>query len=320
MRVLIVGAGAVGQVFGHHLALGGAEVTFLVKPKYAEDCRRGLTLYALDRTAPRAQRFAGFGVITAPQEAASTRWDQVYLTVSSTALHAGDWLAELATATGDATVVFLQPNLGDRARLTSLVEPRRVVDGMIGFLAYHAPLPGETRFTEPGIAYWFPPAPNPFSGERAADVVAALRRGKLPSRKIRDVTATAPFQSAALYAYLAALEGAHWSFRDLGRGDGLQLAGRGAAQAMAISAHELGHRVPWRIRLAARPFVIRIVLSLARRVAPLDLETYLRVHFTKLADQTRAGFASYLAHGQKAGLPTGAVEQLAGLAGLVEAA
>jgi hypothetical protein len=312
MRVLIVGAGAVGQVFGHHLAQGGAEVTFLVKPKYADDCRRGFTLYALDRKPPRTQQFAGFAVITAPRDAAATRWDHVYLAVSSTALHTGDWLAELAAAIGDATIVLLQPNLGDRARLTSVVEPRRMVDGMIGFLAYHAPLPGETRFSEPGIAYWFPPAPSLFSGARASDVVAALRRGKLPSRIIRDVTATAPFQSAALYAYLAALEGAGWSFRELRRGNRLALAGRGAAQAMAIAGHQLGHRVPWRIRLATRPFVIRFVLRLARRVAPLDLETYLRVHFTKLADQTRAGFASYVAHGHKTGLPTDAVEQLAG--------
>lgn len=314
MRVLIVGAGAVGQVFGYHLAQGGAEVTFLVKPRYAEDCRRGFTLYALART-PRPQRFTGFGVITAPRDAAATRPDQVYITVSSTALHTGNWLAELAAAIGDATVVFLQPNLGDRARLTTFVEPGRVVDGLIEFLAYHAPLPGETRFAEPGIAYWFPPAPSLFSGARAPDVVAALRRGKLPSRTLGDVTATAPFQSAALYAYLAALEGAGWSFRELGRGGRLARAGRGAAQAMAIAGHQLGHRVPWRIRLATRPLVIRLVLRLARRVAPLDLETYLRVHFTKLAEQTRAGFASYVAHGHQAGLPTDAIEQLAGFVG-----
>ena len=34
MKVLIVGAGAVGQVYGRHLAAAGAEVCFYVKPKY----------------------------------------------------------------------------------------------------------------------------------------------------------------------------------------------------------------------------------------------------------------------------------------------
>jgi 2-dehydropantoate 2-reductase len=311
MRVLIVGAGAVGQVFGHHLARGGAEVSFLVKPKYAEDCRRGFTLYALDRKPPRAQRFTGFGVITAPAEAAATQWDQIYLTVSSIALTAGGWLAELAAATGDAAIVFLQPNLDDRAFVTSVVDPGRVVDGVIGFVSYHAPLPGETRFAEPGIAYWFPPAPSPFSGARAPEVVAALRRGKLPAKRIRDVTATAPFQSAVLYAYLVALEAAQWSFRELRSGDRMELAGRTAAQAMVIAGHQRGRRVPWRARFVARPFVIRLVLRLARRFIPLDLETYLRVHFTKFGDQTRAGIQSYIAHGQQAGLATDAIEQLA---------
>lgn len=312
MRVLIVGAGAVGQVFGHHLALGGADVTFLVKPKYADDCRRGFTLYPLDRKPPPAQQLAGCGVITSPHEAAATRWDHIYITVSSTALRAGSWLTELAAATGDAAIVFLQPNLDDRAFLTSVVAPARVVDGTIGFIAYHAPLPGETRFPAPGLAYWFPPAPSPFSGARATDVVSALRRGKLPARHVSDVTRAAPFQSAVLYAYLTALEGAGWSFSELRGGDRLKLAGRGATQALAIVAHQLGCRVPWMIRLAARPLVGRIALRLAPRIVPLDLETYLRVHFTKLADQTRAGMHSYIAHGQQAGLPVDAIEQLAG--------
>jgi 2-dehydropantoate 2-reductase len=311
MRVLIVGAGPVGQVFGHHLARGGADVTFLVKPQYAADCRRGFALYPLGRKPRQAQQLAGFGVIAAPAEAAATRWDHVYLTVSSIGLTAGGWLAELAAATGDAAIVVLQPNLDDRAFVTSVVAPDRVVDGVIGFLAYHAPLPGETRFPGPGTAYWLPPAPSPFSGARAAEVVAALRRGKLPAKQIRDAAAAAPFQSAVLYALLVALEAARWSFAELRTGDRLQLAARAAAQAMAIVSRQRGRPIPWRIRLVARPVVLRIALRLARWIAPLDLETYLRIHFTKLGDQTRAGIASYLAHGQTAGMATDAIAQLA---------
>ena len=43
MRVLLVGAGAVGQVYGWHLARGGAATSFLVRPRHAE------ALQALDR-------------------------------------------------------------------------------------------------------------------------------------------------------------------------------------------------------------------------------------------------------------------------------
>ena len=33
MKILVVGAGSVGQVYGYHLSLGGAEITFYVKDK-----------------------------------------------------------------------------------------------------------------------------------------------------------------------------------------------------------------------------------------------------------------------------------------------
>ena len=34
MKILIVGAGAVGLVYGHHFANEGHQVTFMVKEKY----------------------------------------------------------------------------------------------------------------------------------------------------------------------------------------------------------------------------------------------------------------------------------------------
>ena len=44
-RVLLVGAGAVGQVYGKYLQAAGCEISFLVKEKYADEARRGFTLY-----------------------------------------------------------------------------------------------------------------------------------------------------------------------------------------------------------------------------------------------------------------------------------
>ena len=44
---------------------------------------------------------------------------------------------------------------------------------------------------------------------------------------------------------------------------------------------------------------------------PLDLETYVGIHFSKLADQTYAGIHGYITHGRSAGLPVDALEQLA---------
>jgi hypothetical protein len=326
MRALVVGAGAVGQVYARHLQLGGAEVAFLVKDKYAEECRRGFTMYALNhrrRTEPL--RLEGVEVLTSPAQAAASRWDQIYVTVSSTAIRAGTWLAELAAASGDATIVSLQPGLHDRALFLEHWPESRVVSGMISLISYHAPLPDETRFATPGMAYWFPPlAPSPFSGPdaRVRTVVEALRRGGMPATRQRDVPRAAAFPSAVLMPNLVALESAGWSFRELGRGAWLERAARASSEALAQVAHHLGTRPPLPVRLLARPFAMRLLLRVAGVIIPLPLETYLRVHFTKVGDQTRLAMATYVADARAAGLPTAALEQLSAqpaLAATVEA-
>ncbi|HUJ60552.1 MAG TPA: 2-dehydropantoate 2-reductase N-terminal domain-containing protein [Kofleriaceae bacterium] len=310
MRALIVGAGAVGQVFGYHLARGGADVTFLVKPKYVDECRRGFTLFPLDESGHPAHRFEGADVVTEPDGA----WDQIYLTVSSTALRAGTWLAELARATGDATIVKLQPGLADREHVVACgVAPARIVDGTINFLSYHAPLPGETRFAEPGMAYWLFPGKAPFSGEdaRVRAVVDALVAGELPARVVPDVARTSAFPSAILGMFVAALEAAGWSFAAM-RARGLTTLGAHAARdAIAVVGRELGVRPPLAMRLAAHPLMFRALLRVAPRVTPVDLETYLRVHFTKVGDQMHEGMALYLDRARRDGLAVPALEQLA---------
>ncbi|HTJ46743.1 MAG TPA: 2-dehydropantoate 2-reductase N-terminal domain-containing protein, partial [Kofleriaceae bacterium] len=49
MRVLVVGAGAVGQVYARHAQQGGADVTFFVREKYRDEVARGLDLYPLNK-------------------------------------------------------------------------------------------------------------------------------------------------------------------------------------------------------------------------------------------------------------------------------
>ncbi len=306
MRALIVGAGAVGQVFAHHLARGGAHVAFLVKPAYADDARRGFTLYPLNTRGAPATRFTDFEVLTAP----TADWDQVYITVASNALHTGTWLAELVATCARATIVTLQPGLDDHATVAAAAGAERVVAGSIGFLSYHAPLPGETRFAEPGMAYWFfPMQKSPFSGPRAADVVAALRAGGLPAKIVRDVGVEVAFPSAMLSAFVAALEAGDWSFASLRR-DQARRGARAAREAMAVAAHELGVRAPLGPRMAARAFVFRAITRLAPIFAPVDMEAYMRAHFTKVGDQMHHGLREYATRGHAAAIDVSALDEL----------
>src|SRR5690554_7703480 len=44
-RILMVGAGAVGQTYGYHLSRGGADVTFFVKEKYRAEAEAGFLMH-----------------------------------------------------------------------------------------------------------------------------------------------------------------------------------------------------------------------------------------------------------------------------------
>ena len=320
MRVLVVGAGAVGQVYGRHLQLGGADVTFLVRERYREQAKAGFDVYPLnrrDKTLPI--RFDGFGVVARPDELGgsgalgSGPFDQVWLTVSSPALR-GSWLPELAAATGNATYVVLQPGHDDRAIVVRAgVSREQIVSGMISMISYHAPLPDETRFATPGMAYWFPPgSPSLFSGpaERVDRVVAALRAGKQPAKRHRDASIAAAFGSAVMMPYLVALEANGWSLSSLVRSPLASLASRAAREALAIVGATSTTHVPFGPRIARHTTIVRTGLWLARRVVPLPVESYLEAHFTKVGDQTREIVARYISLGIEAHLTVAALREL----------
>lgn len=311
MEVLLVGAGAVGQVYGRHLALGGARVSFLVKERHAAAARRGYTMYPLRRRHRRDPvRFEPDGVLVGAAEAQGRRWDQIWLCTSTPALE-GPWLNDLLGGIPDASVVTLQPGLHVRERLAELVGAERVVSGAIGLVSYQAPLPGE-EVTEPGVAYLFPfGGASRFSGarERVEPVVRTLKAGGCPARIDADAQRFLSFSSAILMPHIVALEGEGWSLRALRRSDLLCVGSRASRQALAIVAAELGARPPW-YHVLVRPVPMRIGLTVAPHAVPFDLEAYLQYHFTKVGDQTRGLVAGYVDAAERHGLPADALAAL----------
>lgn len=312
MRALIVGAGAVGQVYGYHLQQAGWQVGFLVRPRYADDARAGFRLYPLNRPHRGAPvLWSDFEVFTSDDEAAEQSWDQVWLAVSTTAIQK-PWLPELLAKLGEVAVVSLQPGPEGAARIAEVVPAPQRVFGLIAFIAYQAPLPGEDRFDEPGLAYWLPPSPSPFAGPESAvePLVAALKKGGCPAAYERGgFDDTASFGSALLQVHVATLESAGWGWADARRGPWLRLARDAWREAAAIAAHDLGKRPPWWTRLVG-PLAARVAMFLAPVAIPIDLETYFAYHFTKVGDQTRTHLEHWIAHGQAAGLPTSALSEL----------
>jgi len=309
MRVLVVGAGAVGQTFGHHLQRGGAEVHVLVKPAYGAEARSGYTLFDLRRGGVASPlSFRPDGVCTDADDVRKHPYDVVLITVSSDALAAGSWLEELAEAAPDATIVGLQAGPGDWDRVRAAAGVERVCWGVIELIAYQSPLPGAAD--PEGVAFWIPSwLMFPFSGpsERVIPLVDAFRAGGLRSREVRDVIALTAVGAPALNLHMVALEAAGWSIDTLlADPELLRLAGRSVQEASAASAHPLGVPVPWWIR-AMRPWQLRVLAWVARRTIPIDLETYLRFHFTKMGVQTRMSLDGWIATADRVGLESEAM-------------
>lgn len=308
MHALLVGAGAVGQVYGRHLQRGGAQVSFLVKPKHLDEVRAGFSMADLN-AGGRLERFEGYGVASTLDEVRAQRFDQLWLCISSPALR-GDWLGPTIAAAGQAaggvTVVSFQPGLRDPQLLGPHVAPDKLVKGLIAFSSWHAPLPGGP----PGpvhTAYWSPPlSPSLFEGPGAAEIAAALRTGGLPAR-VGPALATTARGSAFLLPTVAAAECAGWSFAELRGESWASLAARASDQAMEISCAHLGvGRGP--MGLLASTWGVRAFTRAATLAAPFDFERFFQVHFEKVGEQTMLALDGWIAEGQARGLPTDALE------------
>jgi 2-dehydropantoate 2-reductase len=111
MRILVVGAGATGGYFGGRLAQAGRDVTFLVRPKRAEQLRRD----GLQILSPHGDVTLAPQLVTADRIASA--YDTVLLTVKAFALDAA--LVDLAPAVGPATMVV--PVLNGMGHLDKLI-------------------------------------------------------------------------------------------------------------------------------------------------------------------------------------------------------
>jgi hypothetical protein len=292
-NILIVGAGAVGQVFAWLLQQGGAKVSFYVKPQHS--LAPSLVLF------PQAKRrvvLSGFERFTSAQEVAQRSWDQIWVTVPADAL-LGEWFPQLLKATGDASWVTMAPESEGQ------VPAARLVIGAIPYMAWQSPLPGDA--SEPGVAYWIPPlARVPLSGEnlRVEAILALLRGGELPGQRVKDAAKSGRPMTAVLIPLVAALEAEGWSLRGF-RGPWARLAAQSAQEALAIV------RATGPARWLAHGWVLQAVLKIVAWIVPFDLERYLRYHFTKVGAQTRLLLSRWQGEARAQGLPSPRIDELA---------
>lgn len=313
MRVLIVGAGSVGQVYGYHLAQGGAEVRYLVKPRHLERLQGGMTLYPWnrrDRTSPI--RWTGHTLATSLEEGLEGGVDVVVTATSTTAMMNGDWFPRLVDASGDASVLILQPGPAIPAYVSQHVGADRVVWGLISVMAWPAPLPGQD-LPEPGQAWWFPWGGHlGFSGpsERTGPIVEVMKRGGAPATARDDIHTDQAFAAPVLSFVVTPLEISGWSMRALcGNRELLTLAHRAMQVSWQAAEKKTGERTPLGMRLLG-PGRIAFVLRYLLPLAPVHMETFFRVHYTKIAEQTPVVLQQRIDAIQALGVDPGPVREL----------
>lgn len=312
MNALVVGAGSVGQVFARHLYLGGSNVTFFARGEHAQRISRGLVLFHLNKRDARMRpiRFGAFDVMTRFSQLDSQSWDQIYICVPSSGL--SDILLDgIYRHSGSATIIKIQPGLGDRSSFTSHFEESVLVSGMISFVSYQAPL-NEEIVAEQGMAYWFPPLLSTLfsgSGDRVRAVVNALNGGGLPAKFHRDVESLVDYVLAVQAPLTAGLECEGWSIRQFTRGNWLKVACRAIKEASGIVLKYQRSDPPLIVR-ALNCSIIRLVISLLPKRNPVHLEAYLAFHYTKLREQSLQHIDDYIEKGIKHGISVGSLKEL----------
>src|SRR5512138_3032106 len=116
MNVLIVGCGAVGQVYGLHLQKAGVNVGFLERPEKADKLKEavkhaGLPIYQVSRAHwrdPIPHRLEHYQVVTDAAESRRFAPDQVWFTVPSQVYHSG-WFKEFLQEVPCERVVCFVP-------------------------------------------------------------------------------------------------------------------------------------------------------------------------------------------------------------------
>ncbi|MCB9487711.1 MAG: hypothetical protein H6684_03145 [Deltaproteobacteria bacterium] len=315
MRVLIIGAGAIGQAFGYHFQQGGAQVAFLVKPKYADEARAGFTVYPMNRPAKERLTpvaFTGFDVETDLDEAAAKSWDLIAFCMSTVALMSGDWFERLSKATGATPLLLTQPGESTAEFIRQRTSPERCAWVMLAIMSFQSPLPGEHDLG-PGVAFWYPPASGPaVAGPKPIvdPIVKCLAAGGMPVRRVENVQRELAYNSPILDGFVLALEIAGFSFDRLRREpELLKLAHRAMKERWAFAKAAYGGPTPFAL-VFIRPLTLRLMMRALAFITPFNVEKFFDFHYRKVAAQTLPSLTSQIEGARAHDTPHEALSEL----------
>jgi 2-dehydropantoate 2-reductase len=274
MHLTIVGAGALGQIYGVRLAAAGVDVAYLVRAARAKDD----TPFIIEQ-ATSSQRRDTLAhprrVTSVPRDTdavlVAVRFDQIL------ADDGEDALIPKLRATR-APIVVLTPLLPAQHKALDSALGRRCVPAMPSVAGYAK----ETGL----IRYWVPAIAATLLEERQGDEGAAL---ELLARRLsaagisagleRDVSAKNGATTIAFFPLIAAIDPAGSVDRLLGDAELLSMTLEAAHETEALS-RSVGKPASWTGLLTRfiGPFTLKAGVALARRIAP-EAVHFVEEHF-----------------------------------------
>ena len=304
MRVCIVGAGALGRVYGVRLAVAGNDVSFVVRPsRLAEDDPFVIELVNSRRrdTLPAPSRVAEI-----PKEA-----DVVLLAVKVDQID--DRLASVLASAPHVPVVSLTPLFPqDFEKLATILgKERPLVAAQPGVVAYERD-PGIIRYWLPKVAPTLLDADGP--REPMSRLAAELERAGIPTKIQPRVRECNPATTIAFFPLVVALDaGGGTAASVLADKDLLKDTFAAMKEAQELAA-KVGPLASWANLLLkfATPLSLKIGIKLAETAAP-EAVRFVEIHFGQKVHEQHLKLGAYIVElGRKYGVETGAVERLLG--------
>ena len=313
--ILIVGAGAVGQVFGYYLSKGGQNVTYFVKEKYLSTVRERFLLHRVfSRKKIETYEWSSFEVLSALSELSNRSWKQIWVCISSDAL-SSEFTREVLSALPPRSSVFgFQPGPFDRERLTELCPQCTVSMGTINFSSTASPIV-EIQKRRGGLVFFIPSyIPILFEGERSVTDTAVhfLSAGGMKAKSKPGAWEEMVSFGPLLISFVAGLELAGWKFQSFLKDSELaKLTARAAEQgSIAVKDYFNPSSSTLSIKFLTTSFVYNLIWKFFRKMMPFDFEEFFRVHFSKLYNQTDVLLETYSRIAAEANLKVDAIDEL----------
>ena len=314
MKVIIVGCGAIGQVFGLFLQKAGVELGLYDRPGTIEKLklaleRGGLPLSRFRKRDPIAYRLENYQVLTDMVECKRFKPDQIWFTTPSPVYYS-EWFREFLLNVPSQRVVCFAPE-GGRPEFFPESGGRnmagdRLVFGGITFMSWQGDLDGGGGQPS-GVNFWLPPfLAIPLTGtEKACREVAALlkKTGFRVALQKQDSRPTLAPVTAVMTAFMAGLELSGWTFSAFRKSPWLKRAASASREGFLSQLPDAGVLTRAFLGFLCSSkgfFLVTLFLPL---LFPFNLEKYCKFHYMKTRDQTLTLLNVFERDGISRGLP-----------------